>query len=205
MIERPPPPTRCHQCFRHESRHLLTLPIGFSIARETEEAVVTALATPTEVPRVLIIPQWCVDPPDRYQSERFPSLDLKDLRRRTADGTASLCLARGELDAKTYLGATVIEAAIDEEESTIWVEESRDASAAQSERIRRTRSALALLRSDAVSPVIVVDLWSAPALFLRHIEVSHFRGSQQQGVRCSIWCTRVGRVMRFCNVSKLVA
>lgn len=29
-----------------------------------------------------------------------------------------------------------------------------------------------MLWSDAVNPVMVVDLWSAPALFLRHVEVS---------------------------------
>ncbi|CAM9346895.1 unnamed protein product, partial [Hapterophycus canaliculatus] len=153
-----------------QTRHLLTLPLGFSIARGAEEAVVTALRTPTEEPRVLFIPQWCVDPPDHNLAERLPSLDLKDLRRRTADRTARLCLARGDPESSAFLGDTVIGAAFDEEDSAAGIEGSRDVHAAQSKPRRRTTNGLALLREDAVSPVIVVDLWSAPALFLRHIE-----------------------------------
>ncbi|CAM9986485.1 unnamed protein product, partial [Scytosiphon promiscuus] len=154
------------------SRHLLTLPPGFSIARGAEEAVVTALETPTEAPRVLIIPQWCVDPRDRYLAEPVPSLDLKDLRRRTVEGTASLCLAREDTESNSYLGVTVMEAALDEEESAAGMGGFGDAVPAVQSKgtTRKTKSGLALLRSDAASPVIVVDLWSAPALFLRHIE-----------------------------------
>lgn len=138
--------------------------------------MVTALETPVAVPRVLIIPQWCVDLPDRYEAKHPPSLNLEDLRRRTVEGTTGLCLAREETMASAYLGVSVIEAAFDEEDDTGGGEGFRDAgAAAHRERTRKTKSGLALLRSDAVSPVIVVDLWSAPALFLRHIEVSFFR------------------------------
>lgn len=191
-------------------RHLLTLPPGFRIARGAEKAVVAALETPVETPRVLVIPQWCVDPVDPHAAEESSSLDLEDLRGQTADGTARLCVSHNKSESSAYIGAGDLEAVVmdaagskggsaslggadarkpdvgaGELEGAVtdgagskegWaglrganarkIDEDRDP--------RKIRNAMALLKSGAVSPVIVVDLWSAPALFLRHIEVHIF-------------------------------
>lgn len=172
---RPLAPCRCifHNTFA--SRHLLTLPYDFRIARGAEQAVVAALEAPTELARVLIVPQWCVDPVDRGLAGGISSLDLEELRRQTARGTARLCLDQDDTSTDIYLGAQVMKSAVDEFDEaddgglpgTL-----RGAGARHSGEGRwRTRNGLALLRSDAVAPAVVVDLWSAPALFLRHIEV----------------------------------
>lgn len=154
------------------NRHLLTLPSGFRVARGTEQAVITALETPIELPRVLIVPQWCVDPVDSHLAGELSSLDLEELRRQTADGTARLCLEQDNTNAATFFGAQMIRTAVDEAADGGVPGVLRGADTRHSGEGRwRTRNGLALLRSDAVSPAIVVDLWSAPALFLRHIEV----------------------------------
>lgn len=152
------------------ARHLLILPSDFRIARGAEQAVVTALKTPTEAPRVLIIPQWCVDRDRERGSGELPTLELEDLRRQAADGTADLCFSDARTNRDQYLGGSVLEGAVYGEGAG---EGLGDAGARHSGMggTRTTKNGLALLLSDAVGPVIVVDMWSAPALFLRHIEV----------------------------------
>jgi len=136
---------------------------------------VSALETPTDKPRVFFIPQWCVDPVEPRNPGEFSSLDLDDLKQMTTAETAGLCLDHGATSDKIFLGAGVTPAAV--QETLLGREESgglRGAGSAtqssiQAERV--THAGLALLKSDAAPPVMVVDLWSAPALFLRHIEV----------------------------------
>ncbi|CAM9865198.1 unnamed protein product [Ectocarpus sp. 12 AP-2014] len=152
-----------------QTRHLLILPSDFRIARGAEQAVVTALKTPTEAPRVLIIPQWCVDRDHERGSGELPTLELEDLRRQAADGTADLCFSDARTNRDLYLGGSVLEGAVYGEGAG---EGLGDAGARHGGMggTRTTKNGLALLVSNAVSPVIVVDMWSAPALFLRHIE-----------------------------------
>lgn len=165
--------------FAFESRHLLTLGPGFRLGRGTEEAVGAALARPSEKPRVLVVPQWCVDPPDPPSEalflpveEEIPSLGLDDLRRRHGQGTAGLCHLRAadSADQDVWFGAGVMEDVVD-------CGEGGDEGGLRGAARRRGRAGgeiedgLALLRSDVASPILVVDMWSAPALFLRHVEV----------------------------------
>lgn len=152
------------------ARHLLILPSDFRIARGTEQAVVTALKTPTEAPRVLIVPQWCVDPLHERGSGELPSLELEDLRRQAADGTAELCFSHAGTNRDLYLGGSVLEAAVYGEGAGEGLGDPGARHSGEDGK-RTTKNGLALLLSDAVSPAIVVDMWSAPALFLRHIEV----------------------------------
>lgn len=86
------------------------------------------------IPRVLVIPQWCVD--SLLPAEGLSSLDVKIVKGLAQEGTARVC-------------------------HPLTVDP------------RRVNS---LLRSDVLSPVVVVDLWSAPALFLRHVEVNRGGG-----------------------------
>lgn len=133
-----------------------------------------ALETPTDEPRILIIPQWCVDPVHSPAEEESRSYDLEDLRRQAVEGgTARLCVSHRKTASSTYVGAGVLEGAVLEavgnKGDSVGL---RGADARQGGvSSGRIRSAMSLLKSDAVSPVMVVDLWSAPALFLRHIEV----------------------------------
>lgn len=171
------------------------------MARGTEAAVVAAVERPTEQPRVLVIPQWCVDPPgpnatgakkgkgeggEEGEGEgppplllarELPSLALDDLRERRGGGTAGLCHTRGSnpSEAELWFGASASEDD-EEDDERGW---GRDQGALRGGRTRKLGGGggeivdgLALLRSDVVAPVMVVDLWSAPALFLRHVEVS---------------------------------
>lgn len=158
----------------------MTLPPGFRIARGAEKAVVGALKTPTDAPRVLVIPQWCVDPVNPHVAEESSSLRLEDLQGQTEDGTARLCVSHRKIVSSTYVGAGLLEGAVrDAVGSKVGSAGLRGADARhRGEDPRRIGNGAALLKSDAVSPVIVVDLWSAPALFLRHIEV-------RSGVFCS--------------------
>lgn len=116
-----------------------------------------AVRTPSLKPRVLVIPQWCIDgSPDPWV---VPSLDVQDAKTLAMEGTAGLCQARAT-DQKgapdnSWLGSSANDA----------VENGETNGAV----LRNGRS---LLRSDVVSPILVVDLWSAPALFLRYVEVS---------------------------------
>lgn len=149
----------------------MTLPPGFRIARGAEEAVVAALEEPTETPRVLIIPQWCVDPVSPRVEEESSSLDLEDLQRLTEQGTGRLCVSYRKVVSNTYVGAELLEGAV--LKAVLGKEDSvglRGADARQGDP-RKIKNGVSLLKSDAVSPAMVVDLWSAPALFLRHIEV----------------------------------
>lgn len=154
----------------------MTLPPGFRIARGAEKAVVTALEEPPEQPRVLIIPQWCVDPVSADVAEESSSLALEDLRRQHVDdGTAKLCVSHRKILSTSYVGAGLLEDAVME---AIGVKEGsvglRGADARQRGLDpRKIRNGASLLKSDAVAPAMVVDLWSAPALFLRHIEVRY--------------------------------
>lgn len=169
--------------FGSVSRHLVTLPTGFRIARGSEKAVVAALVTPTKKPRVFFIPQWCVDPVDPRNAGEFSSLDLDDLKRMTAADTGGLCLDHGATSHSIFLGAGITPAAVQEtlegrgEPGGLRGAAAARQSSDQAERV--THAGLALLKSDAVTPVIVVDLWSAPALFLRHIEVCFWWGWEQ--------------------------
>lgn len=134
--------------------------------------MVEALETPTEVARALVVPQWCVDPADSRLGGELSSLDLGELRRQAADGTARLCLQEGENSAAVHFGAEMIEAAVDRMDGEGVPPALRGADTRHSGEGRWSKkTGTALLQSDAVSPAIVVDLWSAPALFLRHIEV----------------------------------
>lgn len=169
--------------FGSVTRHLLTLPSGYRISRGTEEEVVAALETPTETPRVLFIPQWCVDPADPHDVGESSSLDLDDLARKAAGGKAGLCLSHSATSPSIFLGSAITDIAV-KDVLEGWREPGglRGAVAKQDSDLSpvKTRNGLALLRSDAVSPVMVVDLWSAPALFLRHIEVRLLWGWEQR-------------------------
>lgn len=135
--------------------------------------MVDALETPTEAPRVLVIPQWCVDPVSPHAAEESSSLDLEDLHRQAETGTARLCVPRTPIPASRYIGAGILEDAVMEVVGkNMGSARLRGADARQRGiNPRRIKNGGPLLKSDAVSPVVVVDLWSAPALFLRHIEV----------------------------------
>ena len=152
----------------------MTLTQGFRIARGAEKAVVEALKTPTDTPRVLIIPQWCLDPVRPPAEEEGESLDLGDLERQAAEeGTARLCVSHRKVASTSYVGAGVLEDAVQEAVSSKGGPVGLRGADARQRGLnpRRIKTATSLLKSDAVSPVMVVDLWSAPALFLRHIEV----------------------------------
>lgn len=122
----PPPHSRL--------RHILTLAPGFRLGRGTEGAVSRALETPAVKPRVLVIPQWCVD--SEQPLEDMATLDVPTVKKLAQEGTAGIC------HPLTF-----------DPQETKW-----------------------LLRSDVMSPVIVVDLWSPPVLFLRHVEVTSWVG-----------------------------
>ncbi|CAN0276732.1 unnamed protein product [Pylaiella littoralis] len=171
-----------------QTRHLLALPIGFRIARGAEKAVVEALETPTEVARALVVPQWCVDPADSRLGGELSSLDLGELRRQAADGTARLCLQEGENSAAVHFGAEMIEAAVDRMDGEGVPPALRGADTRHSGEGRWSKkTGTALLQSDAVSPAIVVDLWSAPALFLRHIEETSRSGCYDGAYTRGLW------------------
>lgn len=166
---------------RRAPRHLLTLAADFRLAKDAQAAVLAALRRRPEQPRVLVIPQWCVDPPDRasaafLSSSEVPSRSLRDLRESERAGTAGLCHKRGGglPGKKSWFGASTVEEVVGDGDNGEMGGGLRGAGA-------RRRSAredvkisqgVSLLMSDLVGPVIVVDLWSAPALFLRHMEVS---------------------------------
>lgn len=157
-----------------------------------------ALAQPSEQPRVLVVPQWCLDPPDS-PSEAFllpkgggaPSLGLDDLRSLHRKGTAGLCHLRtgNTVAGDAWFGAAVMEDVVDcgEREEGGGL---RGASRRRGRADREIENGLALLRSDVASPILVVDMWSAPALFLRHVEV----GRWADGCDCVGW-ERGGRVL----------
>lgn len=155
----------------------MTLPPGFRIARGAEKAVVAALEKPPEEPRVLIIPQWCVKSVSSHAAEESSSLDLQDLQRQAVEeGTARLCSSRRKVVSTAYVGAEVLENAVME---AIGGKESSAGLRGTDARQRgldprKIRNGASLLESDAVAPAMVVDLWSAPGLFLRHIEVRFF-------------------------------
>ncbi len=142
--------------------------------------MVAALETPTEKPRVFFIPQWCVDPADPRNPGEFSSLDLDDLNRMTAAETGGLCLEHGATSRNIFLGAAITPTAVQEtlegrgEQGGLRGAATARQGSDQAERV--TQNGLPLLKSDAAAPVIVVDLWSAPALFLRHIEVRFWWG-----------------------------
>lgn len=159
-----------------------------------------ALETPTDKPRVLVIPQWCVDPVDPHLAEAS-SLDLEDLQGLSTADRARLCVAHKKINSSTYVGYSVIERSVDEvaarEEGSVGL---RGADARRrGEDPRRIRNGVALLLSDAVSPAIVVDLWSAPALFLRHIEV---QSPQHESLFVFRWLKYIGRRRFACAVCR---
>lgn len=166
------------RCERFACRHLLTLAQGFRLARGTEDAVIAALERPTPKPRVLVIPQWCVDPPDLAGGEpnkpppELPPLGLEDLRNMRRGGTAGLCHKReggGTSEADFWFGASAAEEGEGEGErgALRGATERRQLGDEGNEIV----DAVPLLRSNVADPVLVVDLWSAPALFLRYVEV----------------------------------
>lgn len=116
-----------------------------------------AIRTPSLKPRVLVIPQWCIDPsPAPWE---VPSLDVQDAKALAMEGTAGLCQTR----AKDHKGSP----------DNSWLGSSaNDAVENGGTNGAVLRNGRSLLRSDVVSPILVVDLWSAPALFLRYVEVS---------------------------------
>lgn len=150
----------------HFSRHLLMLAPGFRLGRGTEKVVANALAAPLEKPRVLVIPQWCIDPEPK--SKAMPSLDIEDARRRAGEGTAGLCHERAKINEKGY--------------QNVWLGAALAHEPDKNE--AEVRNGRSLLRSDMINPVIVVDMWSAPALFLRHVEV---RVLNARGVKVGEW------------------
>lgn len=164
----------------------MTLPPGFRVARGAEKAVVAALETPTETPRVLVIPQWCVNPlgPHGDGAEESSSLDLEDLERRAEEGTARLCMSHRTIPSSAYVGVEAVEGAVKEalggRGGSVGLRGGHDP--------RKITHGTPLLRSDAMGPAIVVDMWSAPALFLRHIEVIFFNTDESVG-----WGEQMGR------------
>lgn len=105
-----------------------------------------ALQTPPTKPRVLVIPQLCLDPVVFTQA--VPSLSFEEVEKMTEEGSIGPC------DTFTLKP--------DEKYNNVWLDSGTKG---------YVKFYRPLLRSDAVAPIIVVDLWSAPALFLRHVEV----------------------------------
>ncbi|CAM9102064.1 unnamed protein product [Ascophyllum nodosum] len=149
------------------TRHLLTLAQGFRLARGVETAVLEALKTPSEEPRVLVVPQWCLNVSKLKDKGEVPSLSLEDLRRRRLEGSAGLCHLSPKAGENHWLGNDVADKFLDAGAVEAVISRRRANEISEETRIK---NGLALLRSDVVSPVLVVDLWSAPALFLRHME-----------------------------------
>lgn len=135
--------------------------------------MVEALETPTETPRVLLVPQWCVDPEGPHVVEEWSSLDLEDLQEQAEEGTARLCVSHNRIGSSAYVGAGVVEGAVMDVAGRKGGSVGLRGADARQQGLdrRRIKNGASLLKSDAVSPVMVVDMWSAPALFLRHIEV----------------------------------
>lgn len=153
-------------------RYLVTLATGFRIGRGTEVALSNALAKRARQPRVLVLSQWCILP----SSHKLPSMDMEDMQRESVAERASFCHQRlsTDIDRKVFFGATAMEKAMRLwEEEQVEQLEGRSASTVDQSDMgnlspSNTRS---LLRSDVFTPILMVDLWSAPALFLRHLEV----------------------------------
>lgn len=144
--------------------------------------MIEALETPLENPRVLVIPQWCFKRPHGKDMGRsaLPSMSLDDIRQMHREGTANLCDSYEREKDSLWVGSDImhrfVEAGVaekvedDESETALEVDLVRRRGEAESEDTRVTNGGV-LLRSNVMSPVIVVDMWSAPALFLRHVEV----------------------------------
>lgn len=176
----PHPETHAPSLPHCSARHLLTLTPDFRLARGAETAVAAALREPVVRPRVLLVQQWCIDAPDPQFEvagalPEVPPLTMDDLRERYSEGTAALCHKHGADTRNNYYWFGVKTA---EEMGTMTKgDNGKSKGPLRGSRARRTQDGLVgngliLLKADAVSPVMVVDLWSAPALFLRHVEVN---------------------------------
>lgn len=146
---------------------------GFRLARGVETAVIKALETPLEKPRVLVIPQWCLK--RSYGEEGggsadvISSLSFDDIQQRHREGTANLCHRYEREKDSLWVGSDVMDKFVEAGDAK-KVDMARRRGETESEDTRLTNGRV-LLSSNVMSPVIVVDMWSAPALFLRHVEV----------------------------------
>lgn len=101
-------------------------------------------------------------------------MSLDDIRQRHREGTANLCDRYEKGNDSLWVGSDVMDrfeqVEDDEHKTALEVELVQRRGEAESDDTRVTNGRV-LLSSNVMSPVIVVDMWSAPALFLRHVEV----------------------------------
>lgn len=96
-------------------------------------------------------------------------MTLEDIRERRRGGTANLCHLEGSNNAREWLGSSAVEGV--ERFRGDRREGGRLRGAELDSKLTNVGNTVSLLQSDVATPILVVDLWSAPALFLRHVEV----------------------------------